>query len=186
MQNNLNEQIDEKKRIKLFNFIRRKVSNDLDAEDILQDVLYFFVNAFRKEPIENITAWLYHVADNKVIDWYRKRKTISIEKLSVSNKIKNQDDYSPLRLEEILYDPNESPDELYIRSTLWTLLSEALDDLPAEQRDVFIMNELEDMSFKEISDLTNVPVNTLLSRKHYAVLYLREQLREIYNEFFNK
>jgi RNA polymerase sigma factor (sigma-70 family) len=185
MQPNPNEHIVGKNRKRLFDFIRRKVSSDLDAEDILQDVFYLFFNTLQKEPIEKISSWLYHVAENKIIDWYRKRKTVSLEKTRVSSNGKNGENNIPLRLEDVLFDPLENPDNLYHRSTVWTLLSDALDELPPEQKEVFVMHELEDRSFKEISELTNTPVNTLISRKRYAILFLREQLKDIYEEFFN-
>ena len=162
-------------RTRLLEFIRRRVRNETDAEDLLQDVFYQLATSYNvAEPIENLTAWLFTVARNKITDWYRKRKPVLAPV--------QQDEEGPLNLEEILFDPNDSPDLAFWRSSVWSELSEALEDLPEEQRMVFIWNELEGRSFREISAMTGVPMNTLLSRKRYAVLYLREQLQELYNE----
>ena len=109
-----------------------------------------------------------------MIDWYRKRRPQSLPL--------DEETEGPLNLENILYDPTQKPDEVYTRSLVWTALAEALDDLPEEQRQVFVMHELEGKSFEEISEITGEPVNTLLSRKRYAVLFLRDQLRELYEE----
>ena len=161
-------------RQRLFDFIRRRVRTQEDAEDILQDVFYQLVASYSVvEPIEQLTAWLFAAARNKIIDWYRKRRP---EPLPA-----DPDDPSlPLNLEDILFDAGQHPDRLYARSLLWTTLAEALDELPAEQREVFVRHELEGHSFKEIAADTGVPLNTLLSRKRYAVLFLRTQLQELY------
>jgi len=163
-------------RKRLLDFIRRRVRSDADAEDILQDVFYQLVSSYNvAEPIEQLTAWLFAVARNKIIDWYRKRKPESLPP--------DKDDPSlPLNLEEILFDPKQNPDQVYARSLVWTELADALDELPDEQREVFVMHELEGKSFKEIAETTGEPMNTLLSRKRYAVLFLRERLQELYNE----
>ena len=171
-------------RKRLFDFIRRRVRTEADAEDILADVFYQMVASYSvTEPIEKITSWLLTVARNKIIDWYRKRKPESFRQ--------GDDESAPtlnllLNLEYILYDPGQNPDVLYERSLLWTELADALEDLPDEQRDVFVMHELEGKSFKEIAEITGEPVNTLLSRKRYAVLYLREALQELYDDFYNE
>jgi RNA polymerase sigma factor (sigma-70 family) len=163
-------------RTKLLDFIRRRVRTEEDAEDILQDVFVQFVSSYSiTEPIEQLSAWLYTVARNRIIDWYRKRKR------SASSPI-DEETGLPLNLEDILFDPAEEPDEVFARSLVWTELAEALDDLPDEQREVFVMHELEGKSFKEIAEITGESVNTLLSRKRYAVLYLRDQLQELYDE----
>jgi RNA polymerase sigma factor (sigma-70 family) len=172
-----------KERGKLLKFIRNRVANDEDAEDILQDVFYQFVNVMQIDNIEKAASWLFKVAGNKITDWYRKNKPISLDRLNGFGI--DDENLIPLNLEDILYDPIEDPDMLYLRSTVWPMLSDALNDLPDEQREVFIMHELEDKSFKEISELTGVPVNTLLSRKRYAILFLREKLEDLYEEFFN-
>jgi RNA polymerase sigma factor (sigma-70 family) len=164
---------------RLLDFIRRRVRTDADAEDILQDVFFQLASSYSvTEPIEQLTAWLFTVARNKIIDWYRKRKPESLPP--------DKDDPSlPLNLEEILFDPQQNPDEVYARSLVWTELAGALDELPEEQRQVFIMHELEGKSFKQIAEATGEPINTLLSRKRYAVLFLRERLQELYNEMEN-
>jgi RNA polymerase sigma factor (sigma-70 family) len=166
-------------RKRLFEFIRRRVRTEEDAEDILQDVFYQFVQSYNvAEPIEKLTSWLFTVARNKIIDWYRKRRPRAYDR--------SQDESGePLNLEDILFDPRQNPDEVYSRSLVWTELADALDELPDEQREVFVMHELEGISFKEMAEMTGEGVNTLLSRKRYAVLHLRERLRELYNEFEN-
>ena len=170
-------------RKRLFDFIRRRVRSKADAEDILADVFYQMVASYSvTEPIEKMTAWLLTVARNKIIDWYRKRKPESFRQRKDENALPLD---LPLNLEDILYDPAQNPDVLYERSRLWTELADALEDLPDEQREVFVMHELEGKSFKEIAEITGEPVNTLLSRKRYAVLYLREALQELYDDFNN-
>ena len=166
-------------RKRLLDFIRKRVRNQSDAEDILQDVFYQLATSYSvTEPIEKMTAWLFTVARNKIIDWYRKRRPDSLPAA-------NDDPSAPLNLEEILFDPRQNPDRVYARSLVGTELSEALDELPDEQREVFVMHELEGRSFKEIAEITGEPLNTLLSRKRYAVLFLREQLQELYEETEN-
>ena len=165
-----------RERKRLADFIRRRVNDPEDAEDILQDVFYQLAASYSvTEPIEHVTAWLFAAARNRVIDWYRKRRTEPLGQLLA-------DGDGPLFLDEILFDPRQEPDQLYARSLVWPQLAGALDELPEEQRDVFIMHELEGMSFKEIAESTGVPLNTLLSRKRYAVLHLREQLADLYDE----
>lgn len=174
----------DRERGRLKNYIRKRVSNNEDAEDILQDVFYQFVNLMQLENIEKAASWLFKVAGNRITDWYRKRKPVSFESLR-----RNQDDddpFFPLLLEDLLYDPSEDPDKLFLRSTVWPLLADALEELPDEQRDVFVMHELQDLSFKEIADITGAPVNTLITRKRYAILLLRERLKELYEEFFTE
>ena len=167
-------------RKRLFDFIRHRVRTEADAEDILSDVFYQLVASYSvTEPIEKMTSWLLTVARNKIIDWYRKRKPESFRQHIDESAM-------PLNLEDILFDPGQNPDVLYARSLVWTELADALEDLPDEQRDVFVMKELEGKSFKEIAELTGEPVNTLLSRKRYAVLYLREALQELYDDFYNE
>ena len=144
----------------------------------MQDVFYQLVTSYSvTEPIERLTSWLFTVAKNKIIDWYRKRRPQSLPL--------DEENEGPLNLENILFDPAQNPDEVYTRSLVWTSLTNALDDLPEEQRQVFVMHELEGKSFREIAEITGEPVNTLLSRKRYAVLFLREQLRELYDELQN-
>jgi len=162
---------------RLFDFIRRRVRTAEDAEDILQDVLYQFVASYSvTEPIEKLTAWLFRVARNKIIDWYRKKKP---DPMPRDEKNPNE----PINLEDILFDSSLNPERLYARSVVWSELSDALEELPEDQREVFVMHELEGKSFKEIAAETGEPVNTLLSRKRYAVLALRVRLQELYDEF---
>ncbi len=162
----------------MFDFIRRRVRTDADAEDILQDVFYQLVTSFSvTEPIERVTSWLFTVAKNKIIDWYRKRRPQALPL--------HDEGGGPLNLEEILFDPGQSPDDVYARSMFWTELADALEELPEPQREVFVLHELEGKSFKEISEMTGEPLNTLLSRKRYAVLFLRERLRDLYEELQN-
>jgi RNA polymerase sigma factor (sigma-70 family) len=171
------EQTFRTERKRLFDFIRRRVRTEEDAEDILSDVFYQLISSYSvTEPIEKMTSWLFTVARNKIIDWYRKKRPESLPR-------DLNDPSLPLNLEDILYDPTQNPDQVYARSLVWTELAEALDELPEEQKQVFVMHELEGKSFKEIAEITGEPQNTLLSRKRYAVLYLREQLQELYDEF---
>jgi RNA polymerase sigma factor (sigma-70 family) len=168
---------------RLRNYIRRRISNNEDAEDILQDVFYQFVSMMQLETIEKAAAWLFKVAGNRITDWYRKRRPVRTDILK--SHAGDEDDFPDLlQLEDILYDPGEDPEKLYLRSSVWPLLADALHELPEAQRDVFVMHELEDLSFKEIADITGVPVNTLISRKRYAIFFLREKLQDLYNEFF--
>lgn len=166
-----------KERKRLFDFIRQRVRTEEDAEDILSDVFYQLIaSAGVSEPIEKMTSWLFTVARNRIIDWYRKKRPEPF-------RPQFDDESLPLNLEDILFDPTQDPDRVYERSLLWTELAEALDDLPKEQREVFVLHELQGKSFKEIADITGERQNTLLSRKRYAVLYLRERLKEMYDEF---
>jgi RNA polymerase sigma factor (sigma-70 family) len=167
-------------RRRLFDFIRRRVRTDEDAEDILQDVFFQLAsNDSVTEPIERMTSWLFTVARNKVIDWYRKKKTGQLpEHLA--------DAEGEYLLADLLRDPSQDPDDVYARSLLWSAFTDALEELPDNQREVFVMHEFEGRSFKEMAEITGEPVNTLLSRKRYAVLFLREQLRELYEELFNQ
>lgn len=164
-------------RKRLLDFIRRRVRTEEDAEDILQDVFYQLATSYSvTEPIEKITSWLFTVARNRIIDWYRKKRPESLPASGGDSTV-------PLNLEDILYDPKQNPDRVYARSLVWTELADALDELPEEQREVFVLHELEGKSFKEIVELTGEPLNTLLSRKRYAVLHLRDRLQELYEEF---
>ncbi len=173
------EQAVHTERKRLFDFIRRRVRTEQDAEDILQDVFYQLVTSYSvTEPIEKLTSWLFAVARNKIIDWYRKKRTESLPGDEL-------DPSAPLNLEDILFDPKQNPDEVYAQSLVWTELADALEELPEEQREVFVMHELEGKSFREIAEITGEPINTLLSRKRYAVLSLRERLQELYVEFQN-
>jgi RNA polymerase sigma factor (sigma-70 family) len=168
----------EKQRLR--NFIRSRVENPLDAEDILQEVFYELVVAFRlMQPLDHAAAWLFRVARNRITDRFRKKKPDA----SLDSQPATVDDEEPLLLREMLPSPDAGPEAAYARSVLVQELEEALDDLPKEQRDVFIAHEIEGRSFKDLAAETGVSVNTLLSRKRYAVLHLRERLQEIYDEF---
>jgi RNA polymerase sigma factor (sigma-70 family) len=139
-------------RKRLFDFIRRRVRTEADAEDILADVFYQMIASYSvTEPIEKMTSWLLTVVRNKIIDWYRKRKPESFRQRDDEIALPLN---LPLNLEDILFDPGQNPDVLYERSLLWTELADALEDLPDEQRDVFVMHELEGKSFKEIAEIT--------------------------------
>jgi RNA polymerase sigma factor (sigma-70 family) len=164
---------------RLRNFIRRRVPDPLDAEDILQEVFYELVEANRLlMPIEHVTGWLFRVARNRITDLFRKKKPESFSDAAAAN-----DDEELLRLEDLQPSPDAGPDALYARSVLLDELEFALDELPDEQREVFIGHELEGRSFKQMAAESGVSVNTLLSRKRYAVLHLRERLQSIYDEF---
>lgn len=168
---------------RLRSFIRRRVADPGDAEDILQDVLYELVEAYRMmKPVEHVTAWLFQVARNRITDLFR-RKTREAARIEPES---SRDRDEELRLEEILPSPDAGPDAAYARSVLLEELDEALDELPAAQREVFVAHELMGYSFKELSAESGVSVNTLLSRKHLAVRQLRERLQAIYDEFMRR
>ena len=164
---------------RLRNFIRRRVPDPADAEDIAQEVFYELVEANHLlMPIEHVTGWLFRVARNRITDLFRKKKPELFSDAAVEDE-----DGELLRIEDMLPSPNAGPEALYVRNVLLEELELALDELPEEQRDVFVTHEIEGRSFKEMSAETGVSVSTLLSRKHYAVLHLRERLRNIYDEF---
>jgi RNA polymerase sigma factor (sigma-70 family) len=168
-----------RERSRLLNFIRRRVPDPGDAEDILQEVFYRLVEANRLlMPIEHITGWLFRVARNRITDLFRKKEPENFGDISIADE--NGED---LRFEDLLPSPDAGPEALYARHVLLEELKQALDELPKEQRDVFIAHELEGRSFKELSAENGVSVNTLLSRKRYAVLHLRERLQRVYDEF---
>jgi len=169
-------------RSRLRNFIRRRVPDPADAEDILQDVFYKLVEANRLlMPIDHVTGWLFRVARNRITDLWRKQKPKAFSDPGL------EDEHGEvLRIEDLLPSPDAGPEALYIRSVLLDELEFAIDELPDEQREVFIAHELEGRSFKELAKESGVNVNTLLSRKRYAVLHLRERLQNIYDEVTNK
>lgn len=172
-----------KERKRLLDFIRQRVNSEEDAEDILQDVFYQLVNAYRMmEPIEKVTSWLFTVARNRITDLYRKKKTETFSNLLPVSDEGNEEETPGYFLDELMQDVSETPEAQYMRSLVWDSLNAALAELPAEQSEVFNLHELEGMSFKEISLQTGQPVNTLLSRKRYAVLHLRERLQTLYDE----
>jgi len=169
----------EREQSRLGSFIRRRVPDPRDAEDILQDVFYELVEANRLlMPIDHVTGWLFRVARNRIVDFFRKKKPESFSDTPVAG-----DDDELLQLEELLPSPDAGPDALYARHVLLEELELAVHELPEEQRDVFVGHELEGRSFKEMAAETGVSVNTLLSRKRYAVRHLRERLQDIYDDF---
>ena len=171
----------EREQSRLRNFIRRRVPDPRDVEDILQDVFYELVEANRLlVPIDHVTGWLFRVARNRIIDLFRRKKPESFTDAAVIDE-----EGELLRIEDILPLPDAGPDALYLRNLLLDELEDALEDLPEEQREVFVAHELEGRSFKELAAETGAGVNTLLSRKRYAVLHLRERLQDIYDEFTN-
>ncbi|MCK6617713.1 MAG: RNA polymerase sigma factor [Cyclobacteriaceae bacterium] len=170
-----------KERSRLLNFIRNRVASHEDAEDILQDVFYSFLAGFETiQSVDGITAWLFSVARNKIIDRYR-REAVRPEKTDLAGSAGTNEE-GPLLLQEILPDLDNTPDGMFMREAIWDALTEALAELPAEQQEIFIQNELEGKSFREVADETGVSINTLLSRKRYAVQALRLRLQAIYDE----
>jgi RNA polymerase sigma factor (sigma-70 family) len=168
---------------RLRNFIRRRVADEADAEDILQDVFYELVEAYRMmRPIEQVGAWLYRVARNRIIDRFRKKKPLP---LSAAGE-PEEEGGDQLLLEELLPSPDAGPEASYARSILLEELDAALEELPEEQREVFVAHEINGISFQELSAETGVGVSTLLSRKHRAVLHLRRRLQSIYEEYLNR
>ena len=167
---------------RLRNFIRRRVPNPADVEDILQEVFYELVEANRLlMPIDHVTGWLFRVARNRITDLFRRKKPESFSNARVADE-----DGDVLRVEDLLPSPDAGPEALYVRGVLLEELELALDELPDEQREVFIAHEIEGRSFKELSAASGVNINTLLARKRYAVLHLRERLQSIYDEFTKK
>ena len=169
----------ERERPRLRNFIRRRVPDPSDAEDILQEVFSELVEAYRMmKPLEQVTAWLFRVARNRITDLFRSKKREASTEPAVTTE-----DGETLQWEDLLPAPDAGPESAYARSVLLEEMDAALDELPEEQREVFVAHEFLGYSFKELAEQTGVRVNTLLSRKHYAVLHLRERLQSIYDEF---
>jgi len=169
-------------RSRLRNFIRRRVPDPSDAEDIVQEVFYELVEANRLlMPIGHVTGWLFRVARNRITDLFRKKKPVAFSDAAVEDE-----DGELLRIEDLLPSPDAGPETLYFRNVLLDELEFAIGELPDEQREVFVAHELEGRSFKELSSASGVSVNTLLSRKRYAVLHLRERLQSIHDEFAKK
>ncbi|HEY6046077.1 MAG TPA: RNA polymerase sigma factor [Pyrinomonadaceae bacterium] len=164
---------------RLRNFIRRRVPDDADAEDIVQEVFFELVEANRLlMPIDHVTGWLFRVARNRIIDLFRKKKPERFSDEMVENQHGEQ-----LHIEDLLPSHDAKPEALYVRSVLLDELELALDELPDEQREVFIAHEIDGRSFRELAAESGVNINTLLARKRYAVLHLRVRLQEIYDEF---
>ena len=182
-QNSIVKEVIEKEKPRLLGFIKRRVAVESDAEDILQDVFYQFTKTMREDPVEKAASWLFKAASNKIIDWYRKIKPVSLDKINES--VFDDDINTSYRLEDAGFDDTQSHDILYNRQEFWPMLEELMKNLPDKQREVFIMHELEGKSYKEISAITGIGINTLLSRKRYADLYLREELKELYDEIIS-
>jgi RNA polymerase sigma factor (sigma-70 family) len=169
-------------RSRLRNFIRKRVANEADVEDVLQDVFYELVEANRLlMPIEYVTGWLFQVARNRITDLFRKKKPENFSDAALTDE-----EGELLRIEDLLPSPDAGPDGLYFRNLLLDELEQAIDELPDEQRDIFVAHEIEGRSFKDLAAETETSINTLLSRKRYAVLRLRERLQSIHDEFLNK
>jgi RNA polymerase sigma factor (sigma-70 family) len=169
----------EREQSRLRNFIRRRVPDPRDVEDILQEVFYELVEANRLlMPIEHVTGWLFRVARNRITDLFRKKRPESFSDAAVVSE-----DEEPFYIEDLLPSPDAGPEALYVRNVLLNEIELAIDELPQEQREAFVAHELEGRSFKEISAETGISVNTVLSRKRYAILHLRGQLQRIYDEF---
>lgn len=165
---------------RLQGFIRKRVRTIEDADDILQDVYFQLADADRlMKPIDQMAAWLFTVARNKITDLYRKKRTESLPEYN------EDDDVFGPELSELMFDEGNNPETEYLKSLVWTELDKALEELPEEQRLVFELTEMKGLSFKKISEQTGVSVNTLLSRKRYAVLYLRACFQELYDELIN-
>jgi len=168
-----------RERSRLLNFIRRRVPEPGDAEDILQDVFYRLVEANRLlMPIEHVTGWLFQVARNRITDLFRKKQPENFSEITIADENGEE-----LQFEDLLPSPDGGPEAVLARKLLLEELKQALGELPTEQREVFMAHEFEGRSFKELAAETGVSVNTLLSRKRYAVLHLRERLQRVYDEF---
>jgi RNA polymerase sigma factor (sigma-70 family) len=177
----IKEQTFLKEKDRLLGFIRNRVSSIEEAEDILQDVFVQFVAGYETiESLDRVTSWLFSVARNKIIDRYRrdsarpKRSDLTVQS--------GMDDGAPLTLQEILPDFGNTPEDVFLREAIWEAVMDALDELPKEQREIFILNEIEEKGFREISEETGVSINTLLSRKRYAILALRKKLQRLYDD----
>jgi RNA polymerase sigma factor (sigma-70 family) len=166
---------------RLLGFIRNRVSSVEEAEDILQDVFYQFIAGYDTiESLDRVTSWLFSVARNKIIDRYR--RDASRPKRTDLGLYKGAEDDAPLTLQDILPDLGNTPEDAYLRDVIWEAIMEALDELPAEQREIFILNEIEERSFRDIAEERGLSINTLLSRKRYAILALRKKLQRLYND----
>ena len=164
---------------RLFGFVRGRVKTDEDAEDIMQDVWYQLSNVIDTTQIEQLSAWLYKVARNKITDKYRKRTTESLDDMTY------EDQEGMFNISEILFADVNTPETEHLKEIFWEELFDALDELPENQRQVFVWNELEDMTFQQIADRTGENIKTLISRKGYAVKHLRKRLETLYNEYTN-
>jgi RNA polymerase sigma factor (sigma-70 family) len=181
-QNRQISEVMEEERSRLRNFIRRRVPDPSDVEDILQEVFYELVEANRLlMPIEHVTGWLFRVARNRITDLFRKKKAKTFSDAAVEDE-----EGELLRIEDLLPSPDAGPEAVYFRNVLLDDLESALEELPEQQREVFVAHELEGRSFKDLSAESGINVNTLLSRKRYALLHLRERLQRIHDELTRK
>jgi len=181
-QNRRISEVIQRERRRLFLFVRKRVDNEGDAEDILQDVFYELIEAYRlMKPIEQVGSWLYRVARNRIIDLFRKRRPETLGEIAL-----DRDADEALLLEDLLPSPDAGPDAMFARSMLLEEVDAALQELPEEQREVFVAHEIDGRTFKQLADETGLSINTLLSRKRYATLHLRRRLQAIYEEFVNE
>jgi len=170
----------EREQGRLRRFIRKRVLDESDVEDILQEVFYELVQAYRlMKPLEQVGAWLFRVARNRIIDRFRGRRQEALR----ADPAGGTEEAERFPWEDMLPSPDTGPEAAYARELLLEEIDAALDELPEEQREVFVAHEFEGRSFRELAEATGVSVNTLLSRKHYAVVYLRRRLRSVYEEF---
>ncbi|MCC3157950.1 sigma-70 family RNA polymerase sigma factor [Hymenobacter sp. 15J16-1T3B] len=182
-QNDRLQQAVREQRGKLLSFIRRRIPDEDDAEDVLQDVFYELVQTYRLvKPVEQMAAWLFRVARNKIIDRYRRPKTASLEDAAAYHSAADSDE--PLLLADILPAPDDSTETAMARETIMEAILDALEELPAAQREVFVWHEFEGKTFKQMAEETGVPLKTLISRKHYAVQQLRVKLQALYDDLF--
>ncbi len=173
----------QQQRPRLLQFIRRRIPDEAEAEDLLQDVFAELVESYRLlKPVEQAAAWLFRVARNRITDRYRRKRPVSLE--AAFGAAEADPDGEGLLLADLLPAADDSPENRLLRETLMDALTDALAELPANQREVFVWHELEDKSFKEMEAETGVPLKTLISRKHYAVLHLRKRLQKLYTELF--
>jgi len=161
---------------RLFSFIRNRVKSDEDAQDILQDVWFRLSNVNEAEPIEQVGSWLFTVARNRITDMYRKQKPASLDDFVY------EDEDGEINYKDILLSEFKSPDDEELKKMFWAEFSKALDELPKEQKDAFIQNEMEDRTFREMAEKSGESIKTLISRKRYAVLHLRKKLDSLYTE----
>ncbi|MCU0421049.1 MAG: RNA polymerase sigma factor [Cyclobacteriaceae bacterium] len=181
MQESIKQHTFLKEKDKLLGFIRGRVSSSEEAEDILQDVFVQFVTGFNTiESLDRVTSWLYSVARNKIIDRYR-RDAARPQRSDLESTL-GRDEETPLTLQDILPDLGNTPESALLREAIWDEIMIALDELPPDQRQIFIQNEMEERSFREIAEETGVSINTLLSRKRYAILTLRKRLQKFYDD----
>lgn len=181
MQESIKQNTFLKEKDKLLGFIRGRVSSSEEAEDILQDVFVQFVTGFDTiESLDRVTSWLYSVARNKIIDRYR-RDAVRPQRTDLEGTLA-RDEETPLTLQDILPDLGNTPESALLREAIWDEIVVALEELPPDQREIFIQNEMEERSFREIAEETGVSINTLLSRKRYAILALRKRLQKFYDE----